>query len=375
MGGGQAGEARLASWEINNDPVTGRIRSVPATRPVRRGWSTGLEILEGQVVARHRSPVSRRAHLGFSSSVMSAAAGTGGAYRLAALPQVDSSPRVSALSVRIMAAAVAGSALAATAQMVLTEALPSVLDGDDVLLLGVGELFTSGGAVAPEVAVPDPALIDAGPVPARAPMLREPQVVSAADLVAAAGLDQPRAEQAARAAVQATSAVEQAARAAEEARAAESSALEAARTGGDADTTTGSATATATGGGVQMMVGRVSSGFGPRWDAQHKGLDIAAPIGTPIRVPLDGTVISSGPASGFGLWVRVRHTDGTVTLYGHIDRTLVEVGQRVSAGEVIAEVGNRGQSTGPHLHFEVIEPGGDNINPTPWLAGQGIDFT
>lgn len=373
MRGGQAGEAGLASWEINNDPVTAGHGPFRRPAPTPTGWSTGLEISEGQVVARHRSPVSRRAHLGFSPSVMSAAAGTGGAYRLAALPQVDSSPRASALSVRIMAAAVAGSALAATAQMVLTEALPSVLDGDDVFLLGIGEPFTSGGAVAPEAAVPDPALIDAGAVPARAPMLREPQVVSAADLVAAAGLDQPPAEQAARAAVQATSAVEQAARAAQEARAAESSALEAARTGGDADTTTGSATAT--GSSVQMMVGRVSSGFGPRWDAQHKGLDIAAPIGTPIRVPLDGTVISSGPASGFGLWVRVRHTDGTVTLYGHIDRTLVEVGQPVSAGEVIAEVGNRGQSTGPHLHFEVIEPGGDNINPTPWLAGQGIDFT
>ena len=124
-----------------------------------------------------------------------------------------------------------------------------------------------------------------------------------------------------------------------------------------------------------MVVGRISSGYGPRWDAQHKGLDIAAPIGTPIRVPLDGTVISSGPASGFGLWVRVRHADGTITVYGHIDRTLVAVGQRVSAGEIIAEVGNRGQSTGPHLHFEVINPSGSNINPTPWLVARGVGIT
>ncbi|MBW0088713.1 M23 family metallopeptidase [Pseudonocardia sp. KRD-184] len=124
-----------------------------------------------------------------------------------------------------------------------------------------------------------------------------------------------------------------------------------------------------------MMTGRTTSGYGPRWDAQHKGLDIAAPVGSPIRVPLDGVVIDSGPASGFGLWVRVRHGDGTVTFYGHMDRAMVEVGQQVTAGEVIAEVGNRGQSTGPHLHFEVIAAGAGNINPTPWLEDRGVKVT
>jgi murein DD-endopeptidase MepM/ murein hydrolase activator NlpD len=56
----------------------------------------------------------------------------------------------------------------------------------------------------------------------------------------------------------------------------------------------------------------------------------------------------SGPASGFGMWVRVRHDDGTVTTYGHINRSMARKGQQVGAGELIAEVGNRGRSTGPH---------------------------
>jgi murein DD-endopeptidase MepM/ murein hydrolase activator NlpD len=125
---------------------------------------------------------------------------------------------------------------------------------------------------------------------------------------------------------------------------------------------------------VEMITGRVTSGFGGRWGTVHQGLDIAAPIGTPIRVPLGGTVIDSGPARGFGLWVRVRHDDGTITVYGHINRSLVKVGQKVAAGEEIAEVGNRGQSTGPHLHIEVITPGGKKINPRPWLDEHGIGY-
>jgi murein DD-endopeptidase MepM/ murein hydrolase activator NlpD len=127
-------------------------------------------------------------------------------------------------------------------------------------------------------------------------------------------------------------------------------------------------------GSVRMITGRVSSGFGGRWGSFHQGLDIAAPIGTPIRVPLAGTVISSGPARGFGLWVRVRHADGTITVYGHINRSLVRVGQKVSTGQEIAEVGNRGEATGPHLHIEVITPRGTKINPRPWLDQRSIGY-
>jgi murein DD-endopeptidase MepM/ murein hydrolase activator NlpD len=118
--------------------------------------------------------------------------------------------------------------------------------------------------------------------------------------------------------------------------------------------------------------GRFTSGFGGRWGHQHEGIDLAAPIGTPIYAMTDGVVEEAGPASGFGLWVVLRHPDGTSTVYGHVNRMFVQVGQRVKAGEEIAEVGNRGESTGPHLHFEVWEPDGTKTNPVPWLQQHGI---
>ncbi len=126
---------------------------------------------------------------------------------------------------------------------------------------------------------------------------------------------------------------------------------------------------------VQPVSGTLSSGYGPRWGAHHGGIDIAAPIGTPIQSAADGEVISAGPASGFGLWVRVRHDDGAVTVYGHINEFIVNVGQRVAAGQQIATVGNRGQSTGPHLHFEVLDAGGNRLNPSQWLRDRGVSAT
>ena len=129
----------------------------------------------------------------------------------------------------------------------------------------------------------------------------------------------------------------------------------------------------AAGGAVRILSGPVTSGFGGRWGTVHQGIDIAAPIGTPIHVPLAGVVISSGPASGFGMWVRVQHSDGTITVYGHINRSFVQVGQRVAAGQVIAETGNRGQSTGPHLHIGVMQ-NGVYVNPKPWLDARGIRY-
>lgn len=120
-------------------------------------------------------------------------------------------------------------------------------------------------------------------------------------------------------------------------------------------------------------LGVLTSTFGQRWGSLHGGIDIAAPIGTPIVAVLDGEVIDAGPAAGFGLWVRIRHDDGTVTVYGHNDTNTVSVGQRVRAGEQIATVGNRGFSTGPHVHFEVHLGGSNKIDPIGWLAGLGLD--
>jgi murein DD-endopeptidase MepM/ murein hydrolase activator NlpD len=118
--------------------------------------------------------------------------------------------------------------------------------------------------------------------------------------------------------------------------------------------------------------GRFTSGFGGRWGAMHEGIDLAAAIGTPIYAMTDGVVEESGPASGFGLWVVLRHPDGTRTVYGHVNRIFVDQGERVKAGQEIAEVGNRGHSTGPHLHFEVWDQDGTKINPAPWLQRHGI---
>ncbi|BCK58595.1 peptidoglycan DD-metalloendopeptidase family protein [Nocardia wallacei] len=125
---------------------------------------------------------------------------------------------------------------------------------------------------------------------------------------------------------------------------------------------------------TKFAYGNYTSSFGFRWGAPHEGVDIAAPIGTPIYAVEDGTVIDAGPASGFGMWVRLRHDDGTVTVYGHVDTTTVSVGQRVMAGDQIATVGNRGFSTGPHCHFEVHPNGGSAIDPIPWLASRGISL-
>jgi len=123
---------------------------------------------------------------------------------------------------------------------------------------------------------------------------------------------------------------------------------------------------------VMPANGRLTSGFGARWGTTHYGLDIANSIGTPIVAAADGVVVEAGPASGFGLWVRVQHADGTITVYGHVDTFSVREGERVKAGEQIARMGNRGQSTGPHLHFEVWESGGRKINPRPWLIEHGV---
>ncbi|MFC9786395.1 M23 family metallopeptidase [Rhodococcus sp. NPDC127528] len=126
---------------------------------------------------------------------------------------------------------------------------------------------------------------------------------------------------------------------------------------------------------VQPVSGTLTSDFGSRWGAHHGGLDIAAPIGTPIRAAADGTVISAGPASGFGQWVRVMHEDRTITVYGHVNDYQVTVGQQVVAGQQIATVGNRGESTGPHLHFEVWDTTGTKVDPAKWLRDNGVTVT
>lgn len=117
-----------------------------------------------------------------------------------------------------------------------------------------------------------------------------------------------------------------------------------------------------------------TSGYAMRWGSFHGGLDLAAPLGTPIHAVTDGVVKEAGPASGYGNWIQVQAEDGTITMYGHMASSgvLVTKGQKVTAGDVIGLVGSEGFSTGPHLHFEVWKSGSTKIDPAPWLAAKGI---
>lgn len=103
--------------------------------------------------------------------------------------------------------------------------------------------------------------------------------------------------------------------------------------------------------------GRITSPFGARWGGFHSGVDIGAPIGTPIVAADSGIVSFAGRNGGYGLMVRVEHGEGYATVYAHASRVLVSVNQQVEKGETIALVGNTGQSFGPHLHFEIIASG------------------
>ncbi|MFL0414851.1 M23 family metallopeptidase [uncultured Sphingomonas sp.] len=114
--------------------------------------------------------------------------------------------------------------------------------------------------------------------------------------------------------------------------------------------------------------GRVSSTFGMRrhpllgFLRMHKGLDLAAPHGTPIYAPIDGRVVMAGRNRGYGNFIKLDHGSGISSGYGHMSRFAVSSGQRVSRGQVIGYVGSTGLSTGPHLHWEVWK-NGTNVNP------------
>jgi murein DD-endopeptidase MepM/ murein hydrolase activator NlpD len=106
----------------------------------------------------------------------------------------------------------------------------------------------------------------------------------------------------------------------------------------------------------------------------HDGVDLAAPLGTPIHAAGPGTVTESGTASGYGQWIRIRHDDGSVTEYGHMYERFVAVGDTVAGGQRIASVGNEGTSTGPHLHFEVHLDGGYGFgdDPLAYMSARGV---
>ncbi|WP_133978409.1 M23 family metallopeptidase [Kribbella voronezhensis] len=122
----------------------------------------------------------------------------------------------------------------------------------------------------------------------------------------------------------------------------------------------------------EMMISgyHITAGFGQaggRWARNHTGTDFAAPIGTPIRSVMKGVVLSAEFAGPYGRQVRIRHEDGTETWYNHMSKFSVTVGETVYAGDQVGAVGVTGNTTGPHLHFEVRPDGGDPVDPMPWL--------
>jgi murein DD-endopeptidase MepM/ murein hydrolase activator NlpD len=118
--------------------------------------------------------------------------------------------------------------------------------------------------------------------------------------------------------------------------------------------------------------GRINSEFGDRispWNGRperHGGLDIGAPMGTPVMSPAAGTVTLAGSGGGFGKHVKMDHGNGVRSLYGHLSRLDVKTGDHVEKGQVIGLVGSTGHSTGPHLHYE-IRVDGKRVDPRTFL--------
>jgi murein DD-endopeptidase MepM/ murein hydrolase activator NlpD len=149
--------------------------------------------------------------------------------------------------------------------------------------------------------------------------------------------------------------------------------LAAGATAAPADTTMGTQPAAQSAGWTLPTQGTVSSEFGPRWGRQHQGVDIAAGTGTAVGAAADGVVREASWRGGYGKAVVIDHGNGVSTLYGHNSELLVRPGDRVQAGQLVAKVGSTGDSTGPHLHFEVVVDG-KKVDPRPWLEQRGVKF-
>ncbi|WP_406382273.1 M23 family metallopeptidase [Streptomyces sp. NBC_01618] len=136
--------------------------------------------------------------------------------------------------------------------------------------------------------------------------------------------------------------------------------------------------------GWQTPVGRyvLSASFGndgSRWAHKHSGQDFAVPIGTKVEAVHGGTVVKAGPNGGgdgpaYGNAVVIKHANGTYSQYAHLSRIDVRIGETVKTGEKIALSGNTGNSSGPHLHFEIRHTAnyGSAVNPVSFLHKEGV---
>ncbi|MEU7619210.1 M23 family metallopeptidase [Micromonospora rifamycinica] len=126
---------------------------------------------------------------------------------------------------------------------------------------------------------------------------------------------------------------------------------------------------------IPMAGAAITSCYGQRGGALHAGIDFALPAGTPIHAAAAGTVVKAGDVGdGYGISVFLDHGNGYLTHYAHQSSLEVAVGDRVGVGQVIGHEGSTGDSTGPHLHFEVHQGQMWNqIDPAPFLRARGID--
>ena len=121
---------------------------------------------------------------------------------------------------------------------------------------------------------------------------------------------------------------------------------------------------------------RTTSCFGPRWGTLHAGIDLAMPENTPVHAAGAGVVYAAGWLyTGYGNSVVIDHGNNVLTHYAHLNRVAVRKGQSVQPGDVIGYEGSTGDSTGPHLHFEVHVGGlWKQIDPQPWMKARGVDL-
>lgn len=122
---------------------------------------------------------------------------------------------------------------------------------------------------------------------------------------------------------------------------------------------------------IWPVSGPITSGFGWRWGRLHAGLDFGVPVGTPVVAAADGVVTYAGwIEGGYGNLVEIQHSDGAITRYGHNSKVFAKVGQKVRQGQVIANSGNTGRSTGPHIHFEIRPDGKNAVDPLTKLPAK-----
>jgi murein DD-endopeptidase MepM/ murein hydrolase activator NlpD len=147
--------------------------------------------------------------------------------------------------------------------------------------------------------------------------------------------------------------------------------------GGAATSTVKRSTTQVTAKGWQLPLSHYSltSCYGMRWGHLHRGLDMAAPWGTPLHAIGSGVVKVAGRHwGGYGIEVIIAHPGGVYSHYAHMSSVSVRAGQHVSKGQTIGRLGSTGDSTGPHVHLEIMKSlsYGSQVNPAPWLRAHGV---